>query len=91
MVPRAALPPVMPPTLQVTAVLKLPVPATVAVHCDVAPVCTEVGTQAATTEVMVGGGGGFRVMAAEADVPALALLVAVRVTVAEAAMEAGAV
>jgi hypothetical protein len=40
---------------------------------------------------MVGGGGGFRVMAAEADVPALALLVAVRVTVAEAAMEAGAV
>jgi hypothetical protein len=90
MVPRVELPPATPPTLQVTAVLKLPVPATVAVHCEVAPVCTEVGTQAAATEVMVGGGG-FRVMAAEADVPGLATLEAESVTVAAAAMEAGAV
>jgi hypothetical protein len=27
------------------------------VHCEVAPVCTEVGLQETETEVMVGGGG----------------------------------
>jgi hypothetical protein len=91
MVPSVEFPPATPPTLQVTAVLKLPVPATVAVHCEVALVWMDAGTHAAATEVMVGGGGGTRVMAAEADVPGLALLVAVSVTVAEAAMGAGAV
>ena len=54
MVPRAELPPMIPLTLHVTAVLKLPVPITVAVHCDIEPVGLEAGRQAAATEVMVG-------------------------------------
>ncbi len=91
MVPSVELPPATPPTAQVTEELKLPVPATVEVHCEVAPVATDVGLQATVTDVMVGAAGGLSVMAAEADVPGLALLVAVSVTVAEAAMEAGAV
>ncbi len=45
----------LPPlALQVTAELKLPVPCTVAVHCDVAFVLTVVGLQLTATEVMVG-------------------------------------
>jgi protein involved in polysaccharide export with SLBB domain len=42
---------------QVTAELKPPVPVTVAVHCEVAPVTTVVGLQETVTEVMVGVGG----------------------------------
>jgi hypothetical protein len=40
---------------QVTAGLKLPVPATVAAHCEVVPLCIEVGLQTTVTEVMVVG------------------------------------
>ena len=40
----------------VTAGLKSPVPATVAAHCEVAPLCIEVGLQATVTEVMVDAG-----------------------------------
>ncbi|MGB7593195.1 MAG: hypothetical protein WCD04_12075 [Terriglobia bacterium] len=40
---------------QVTAGLKLPVPATVAAHCELAPLCIEVGLQAIVTEAMVVG------------------------------------
>ena len=39
----------------VTAGLKLPVPATVAAHCEVAPLWTEAGLQAIVTEEMVVG------------------------------------
>jgi len=41
----------------VTDELKLPVPETVAVHCKVCPVCTEVEIQETETEVMVGAAG----------------------------------
>jgi hypothetical protein len=78
MVPRVELPPATPPTAQVTAVLKLPVPATVAVHWEVALVWTDVGTQAAATDVMVGAA--VTVIDAEPDLAALAVLVAVIVT-----------
>ena len=46
---------VPPVAVQVTAELKLPVPATTAEHCDVAPVATEVGLAVTVTEVIVGG------------------------------------
>jgi hypothetical protein len=59
-------------------VLKLPVPATVAVHWEVALVWTDVGTQAAATDVMVGAA--VTVIDAEPDLAALAVLVAVIVT-----------
>jgi hypothetical protein len=62
------------------------------VHCEVNPVCTEVGTHDATTEVMVGGAaGGFSVMAADAVFVVSVLLVAVKVTVVVAPIEDGAV
>jgi hypothetical protein len=89
MVPRVELPPATPPTLQVTAELKLPVPATVAVHCEVAPVCTEAGTQAVVTDVMVGGA--VTVMAADPDLAVFAVLVAVIVTGLVAGTALGAV
>jgi hypothetical protein len=41
---------------QVTAGLKLPVPATVAAHCELAPLWIEAGLQATITEVMVDAG-----------------------------------
>jgi hypothetical protein len=41
---------------QVTAGLKLPVPATVAAHCEVAPPAIEAGAQATVTEMMVDAG-----------------------------------
>jgi hypothetical protein len=63
---------------------------TVAEHCEVAPVSTEVGVQDAVTEAMVGAGG-FRVMVAEADFDVSVTLVAVRVTLPVAVMDAGAV
>jgi hypothetical protein len=86
------LPPGTEATLHVTAELKAPVPVNVAEHCEVSPVCTEVGLQEAETEVMVGGTtGGLSVMAAEADLDESAKLVAVSVTVAVALMPAGAV
>jgi hypothetical protein len=43
-----------PETDQVTAVLKLPVPCTLALHCEVAPVATLEGEQVGATEEMVG-------------------------------------
>jgi hypothetical protein len=53
MVPSVELPPATPPTLQVTVKAKLPVPVTLAEHCEVPPVLTEVGVQEAVTAVMV--------------------------------------
>jgi hypothetical protein len=61
----------------------------VAVHCEVAPTDTEVGTQAAATEVMVGGA--VTVMVADPDLAVLAVLVAVMVTGLVAGMVLGAV
>ena len=49
-----------PETDQVTAVLKFPVPCTLALHCEVAPLATADGAQVGATEEMVGdavGGG----------------------------------
>jgi hypothetical protein len=43
-----------PVTDHVTAELKLPVPWTVALHCEVAPVATVVGVQEGATEEMAG-------------------------------------
>jgi len=43
-----------PETDQATAVLKAPVPCTLALHCEVAPVATLAGAQEAETEEMVG-------------------------------------
>jgi hypothetical protein len=43
-----------PETDQVTAVLKVPVPCTLALHCEVAPAATVAGVQEAETEEMVG-------------------------------------
>jgi hypothetical protein len=80
----------MPLTAQVTVVLKLPVPATVAVHCAVAPVWMEVGTQAAATEVMVGVAA-VTVTLAEPDMAVLAVLVAVMETGLVAGTALGAV
>ena len=90
MVPTVELPPWTPPTLQVTAELKLPVPVTVAEHCEVAPVCTEVGVHDAATDVMVGAGG-VSVMVADPDFELSVTLVAVKVTVAVEEIDAGAV
>ena len=50
-IPLASMVPALDP--QETAVLKLPVPATVAVHVLVWPDCTEVGVHDTVTEVMV--------------------------------------
>jgi hypothetical protein len=61
MVPTVELPPFTPATLHVTAELNAPVPATVAVHCEVWPACTDVEVQAAVTEVMVGEAAGVGV------------------------------
>jgi hypothetical protein len=47
------LPPATPFTDQVTDVLKLPVPVTVAPHCEVCDTCTEVGVQLTDTPVTV--------------------------------------
>lgn len=55
-VPSVELPPVTPPTLQFTVDAKLPVPLTLAEHCEVLPVRTVVGAQVAVTPVMVGVG-----------------------------------
>jgi hypothetical protein len=57
--PFALIPPA--PADQVTAELKLPVPCTVAVHCDVACAAIAAGTQVTATEVMEGDieAGGF--------------------------------
>jgi hypothetical protein len=46
---------VPPVAVQVTAVLKVPVPSTVAAHCDVCPVLMEDGDAVTETEVMVNG------------------------------------
>jgi hypothetical protein len=46
---------VPPVAVQVTAVLKEPVPTTVAEHCEVCPVLMEVGNAATVMEVMVNG------------------------------------
>ena len=43
-----------PETDQVTALLKVPVPCTLALHCEVAPAATVAGAQEAATEEMVG-------------------------------------
>jgi hypothetical protein len=51
---------------------------TVAVHCEVNPVCTEFGTHAAATEVMVGGAA--RVMVALLVAVPVRLLVSVTVS-----------
>ncbi len=40
--------------LHVTARLKLPVPRTVGVHCELSPVCTDVGLQETETESTAG-------------------------------------
>ena len=90
MVPTEELPPAMPPTLQVTVEAKLPVPLTLAEHCEAPVVTTEVGKQAAVTAVMVGAG---TVMVTEA-LPDLVLswvLVAVMVTGLVVGTVAGAV
>ena len=60
-----------------------------AVHCEVALVWTDVGTQAAATEVMVGAA--VMVMVAEPDLALLAVLIAVMVTGLVAGIAAGAV
>ena len=60
----------------------MPVPFTVAVHCEVAPVFTVDGLHAAWIEVMVEGGGIVcRVMAEVPDLVGSSVLVAVMVTV----------
>jgi hypothetical protein len=74
-----------PDTLQVTAVLKLPVPCTVALHCDVAPVVTVEGEQATDTEEIVGSAAACTVMAVVPDFDVSSVLVAVTVTLAAAA------
>jgi len=91
-VPTVELPPGTPPTLQLTAELGLPVPLTMAEHCEVFPVCTEEGEHDAVTEVTATGGG-FSVIVAEAVFVLSVTLVAVSVTVAAtlAAIVAGAV
>ena len=77
MVPSVELPPAIPPTLQVTVETKFPVPVTVAAHCEVVLIVTEVGVQAAVTAVMVGA---VMVTEAEPDLAVFAVLVAVIVT-----------
>jgi hypothetical protein len=62
----------------------------VAVHCEVALVWTDVGTQAAETEVIVAGAA-VMVMVYEPDLAVLAVLVAVMVTGLVAGTAAGAV
>jgi hypothetical protein len=62
----------------------------VAVHCEVALVWTDVGTQAAATAVMVAGAA-VMVMVYEPDLAVLAVLVAVMVTGLVAGTAAGAV
>ena len=63
---------------------------TVAVHCEVAPVCMDVGAQTAATEVMVAVDAVI-VTDAEPDLAVLAVLVAVMVTGLVAGTAAGAV
>jgi hypothetical protein len=76
MVPTVELPPTTPPTLQVTAELKAPVPVTVAAHCEVNPVCTVVALHDAETDVMVAETE-VSVIDAEPDFVASSVLVAV--------------
>ncbi len=87
-VPTAELPPAMPPTDHATVEVKLPVPVTLAEHCEVLPMATEVGVQDAVTAVMVGA---VMVMEAVPDLAVFAVLVAVIVTGFVAGTVAGAV
>jgi hypothetical protein len=65
---------------------------TVAVHCEVRPICTVAGVQEAATEVMAGcPAGGFSVIAAVAVFEVSEMLVAVSVTAEVALIVAGAV
>jgi len=89
MVPSVELPPATPPTLQVTAEEKLPVPVTLAEHCEVPVVTTEVGVQVAVTAVMVGGS--VTVTEAEPDLVVSWVLMAVMVTGLVAGTAVGAV
>lgn len=70
---------VPPLAVHVTVELKLPVPCTVAVHCEVAFVAIVDGLQATPTEEIVGGAA-FTVIVAVPDLVASCVLVAVTVT-----------
>jgi len=87
-VPRVEFPPAMPPTLHVTVEAKFPVPVTLAEHCEVVLVVTEVGVQLTVTAVMVGA---VMVMEAVPDLVVSCVLVAVMVTGLVAGTVAGAV
>ena len=76
MVPTVELPPATLPTLHFTVELNAPVPVTVGVHCEVAPVWIETGLQATVTAVMVGAGAVI-VTLAEPDLVVSWVLVAV--------------
>jgi hypothetical protein len=90
MVPTAELPPAKPFTDQATAVLKLPVPRTLAEHCEVLLTWTDAEAQATDTEVIVGGGG-VMAMFAVPDFVWSATLVALTTTVAGEGTADGAV
>jgi hypothetical protein len=75
----------------VTAELKLPVPVTVAAHCEVSPATTEVGLHATETDVMADFGVTVSVIVMVADFVVSVLLVAVRVTLVAAVTTDGAV
>ena len=71
---------IVPPlVVHVTVELKLPVPCTVAVHCDVALVAIIDGLQATPTEEIVGGAV-FTAIVAVPDLVVSAVLVAVTIT-----------
>jgi hypothetical protein len=72
--------------LQVTPELYVPVPVTVAVHCEVCAVCTEPGLQETETEVMVGGAVTFMVAAPDLVVSCVDMAVTVTVPTVEGAV-----
>ncbi|HEX4311460.1 MAG TPA: hypothetical protein VHZ25_15610 [Acidobacteriaceae bacterium] len=70
---------------QVTALLKLPVPCTVALHCEVAPAVTVEGEQVTDTEEIIGSAAACTVIVAVPDFEVSSVLVALTVTLAAAA------
>jgi hypothetical protein len=73
---------VPPVAVQVTAVLNVPVPRTVAAHCDVCPVLMEDGDALTETEVMVNG-----TIGAVADITAIGALLDLVVSCTEVAVQ----